>query len=70
MSRRRYGCGRGPAPDILTLIGAVVVIVCAGGVVSALLLVVAGVVLVVGLVALAVFLWRFESWYYRKPPGS
>jgi hypothetical protein len=24
--RRRYGWGRGPAPDILTLIGAVVVI--------------------------------------------
>ena len=27
MSRRRYGWGRGPTPDIITLIGAVVVIV-------------------------------------------
>ena len=26
MSRRRYGWGRGPAPDILTLIGGLVVI--------------------------------------------
>jgi hypothetical protein len=26
MSRRRYGWGRGPTPDILTLIGGLVVI--------------------------------------------